>query len=145
MSFLLDTVTVSELRRDDGKMHPGVWTWQKGIGESWLSVITLNEIRYGMRKVERRDPAFAERLAAWYAQILSQPKSFRILHVDLSIAEQAADFRAAYGMSSEDSLIAATAKVYGLTLATRNTADFADTGISLVNPWEFPARSVKSD
>jgi predicted nucleic acid-binding protein len=42
-------------------------------------------------------------------------------------------------MSLNDSLIAATAKVHGLTLATRNTADFAATGIALFNPWDFKA------
>jgi predicted nucleic acid-binding protein len=62
-------------------------------------------------------------------------KRFRVLNVDHPIAELAADFRADYQTPFEDSLIAATAKVHRLTLATRNTADFEATGISLVNPW----------
>ncbi len=136
MRFLLDTVTVSELRRAEGKMVPNVWKWQKDIGEVFLSVVTLNEIRYGIRKVEQRDPAFAIRLSVWYSKIVAQPQRFRVLNVDIAIAEQAADFRAIYGVSFEDSLIAATAKIYRLTLATRNTADFAGTGIAFVNPWE---------
>jgi predicted nucleic acid-binding protein len=57
--------------------------------------------------------------------------------VDRVISEQAADFRAAFGAPLPDSLIAATAKVHNLTLATRNTADFKACGIDLVNPWEF--------
>lgn len=136
MSFLLDTVTVSELRRTDDKMNPGVWAWQKDIRESFLSVVTLNEIRFGMKKVERRDPGFASQLSAWYDQIIARPQWFRILNIDRAIAEQAADFRAAHDTPFEDSLIAATAKVHDLTLATRNTADFAATGIRVVNPWE---------
>jgi predicted nucleic acid-binding protein len=136
MRFLLDTVTVSELRRTDEKMHPGVLAWQKNLRESFLSVITLNELRYGMRKVEPRDPVFAAQLSNWYAQIIKQPQRFRILTVDRTIAELAADFRAVHDAPFEDSLIAATAKVHGLTLATRNTSDFKDCGISLVNPWE---------
>lgn len=136
MSFLLDTVTVSELRRTDDKMNPGVWAWQKDIRESFLSVVTLNEIRFGMRKVERRDPGFAAQLSAWYEQIIARPQRFRILNVDRAIAEQAADFRAAHDTPFEDSLIAATAKVHDLTLATRSTADFLATGIRVVNPWE---------
>ena len=139
MRFLLDTVTVSELRRTDHKMHPAVWAWQKDIKESFLSVITLNELRYGMRKVESRDPIFAAQLSAWYSQIIARPRRFRILAVDRAIAEQAADFRAANNTPFEDSLIAATAKVHGLTLATRNTADFTATGIDLVNPWNHEA------
>jgi predicted nucleic acid-binding protein len=138
MRFLLDTVTISEFRQKD-KVHPRVRKWQESIGDVWLSVITLNELRYGMRKVESRDPVFASRLAAWYSQIITQPQRFRILPVDRAIAEQAADFRAAHDTPFEDSLIAATAKVHGLTLATRNTADFQATGISLVNPWEYSA------
>jgi len=139
MPILLDTVTVSELRRSESRMHPGVWTWQQGIGEAFISVITLNELRYGLRKVEPRDPVFAAHLTAWYAQILAHPQKFRILDVDRGIAEQAADLRAEHDTPFEDSLIAATAKVHNLTLATRNTADFEACGIDLVNPWECVA------
>ena len=139
MRFLLDTVTVSELRRSADQMNPQVWKWQKKIREAFLSVVTLNEIRYGIRMVETRDALFATQLSAWYGQIVVQPRKFRILNVDRTIAELAADFRAAHGTPFEDSLIAATAKVHGLTLATRNTADYKATGIQLVNPWEHGA------
>ncbi len=136
MRYLLDTVVVSELRRGERRMHQGVRKWQVGIGEVWLSVVTLNELRFGMRKVEKKDPAFAIRLLDWYGQIIGQPHRFHILNVDRPIAEMAADFRAAHDTPFEDSLIAATAQVHGLTLATRNTADFQACGIRLVNPWE---------
>jgi len=134
MHFLLDAVTVFELRRTDEKMHPAVWAWQKNLRESLLSVITLNELRYGMRKVEPRDPVFAAQLSAWYSQIIMQPQRFRILNVDRTTAELAADFRAAHDIPFEDSLLAATAKVHGLTLATRNTGDFQATGIQPTRP-----------
>jgi predicted nucleic acid-binding protein len=104
-----------------------------------LSVITLNEILYGIRMVERKDPGFAGRLAHWYANLLTRPAQYRIREVDRSIAEQAAEFRAIHGMALADSLIAATAKVHRLTLATRNTAHFKDCGIDLDNPWDFVA------
>jgi len=136
MRYLLDTVVVSELRRGERRMHQGVRNWQVGIGEVWLSVVTLNELRFGMRKVEKKDPPFAIRLSDWYGQIIGQPQRFHILGVDRPIAEQAADFRAAHDTPFEDSLIAATAQVHGLTLATRNTPDFQACGIRLVNPWE---------
>lgn len=139
MRFLLDTVTISELRRE-AKAHPRVRTWQESIGEVWLSVVTLNELRYGLRKVETRDPVFASLLAAWYDNLIAQPRRFRIIGVDRAIAEQAADFRAWHDIPFEDSLIAATARVHDLTLATRNIADFHPCGIKLVNPWE-PASS----
>ena len=140
MRYLLDTVTLSAFRRPD-KADPNLLRWQKAqrgtVG--YVSVVTLNELHYGMRKVEARDPVFASHLAAWYSKIVSLPDQFRILMVDRAIAEQAADFRAGHDTPFEDSLIAATARVHGLTLATRNTADFEATGIPLVNPWEFVA------
>lgn len=137
MPYLLDTVTILAFRRPD-KADPNLLRWQKAqrgkIG--YVSVVTLNELRYGMRKVGPRDSVFSSHLSAWYSQIVSLPDQFRILMVDRPIAELAADFRAAHDTPFEDSLIAATAKVHGLTLATRNTTDFKDTGIALVNPWE---------
>lgn len=136
MPYLLDTVTLSALRRPD-KADPHLLRWQKAqrgkIG--YISVVTLNELRCGMKKVEPRDPVFATQLGAWYSQIVSLPDQFRILSVDRAIAELAADFRAEHHTPFEDSLLAASAKIHGLTLATRNTGDFAATGISLVNPW----------
>jgi hypothetical protein len=135
MRFLLDTVTISEFRRE-ARAHPRVRSWQVSIGEVGISVITLNELRYGLRKIEARDPVFASLLAAWYNNLLAHPRRFVILAVDRAIAEQAADFRAEHGTPFEDSLIAATAKVHDLTLATRNISDFEACGIKLVNPWE---------
>lgn len=135
MRHLLDTVTVSELRRGP-RVDPNVKRWQEGIGEVWISVITLNELRFGIRMVETKDPPFAARLLIWYSQLLSNPQRFRILNVDRAIAEQAADYRADHRTPFEDSLIAATAKIHGLTLATRNTSHFEKTGIALVNPWD---------
>lgn len=135
MQYLLDTVTISELRLRE-KAHPGVWKWQAGVGDIGISVVSLNEIRYGIKKVELRDPDFAARLTTWYANLIAQPERFRIQNVDRIIAETAADYRAAHDTPFEDSLIAATAKVHGLTLATRNTGDFEGLDIKLLNPWK---------
>jgi len=142
MPYLLDTVTLSAFRRPD-KAESRLVHWQKAqLGKvGYISVITLNELRYGMRKVEKRDPVFAAHLTAWYNNLIAQPRRFHILDVDLAIAEQAADYRAAHDTPYEDSLLAATAKVHHLTLATRNTADFQATGILLVNPWEHDPSS----
>jgi predicted nucleic acid-binding protein len=119
---------------------PSVIAWQASEGGSpaYVSVITMNEIRYGAKKVAFRDPGFAARLADWYQEILAAKPLYTILPIGIEIAELAADYRAAYGMSLNDSLIAATASVHGLTIATRNTADLEITGVSLFNPWDFP-------
>lgn len=138
MAILLDTVTVSELRKGD-RTNQSVRSWHESDegGLAYLSVITLNEIRVGIRELEWRDREFAGLLQLWYANLVSQPEVFPQLEVNLQIAEVAADFRAAHGTAFSDSLIAATASVHGLTLATRNVSDFGMTGINLLNPWDF--------
>lgn len=138
MALLLDTVTLSELRKKS-KAAPAVIAWQTAMGgaQAYLSVVTMNEIRYGLLRVKERDPAFGQRLQIWYQEILAAPLLYGIVPVDLTIAEIAAEFRAAHGTPYQDSLIAATAKLHGLTLATRNTEDFEATGIQIINPWNY--------
>ncbi len=136
-AFLLDTVTVSEFRKID-HIDPGVRAWQSNhVGdEMWLSVVTPLEIRQGIHQVRRRDPALADKLEAWLTATVVPAFRHRLLGVDLHTALQAAEYRADHGLCPNDSLIAATAKVHGLTVATRNVARFAPSGIALVNPWE---------
>lgn len=102
----------------------------------WISVVTPLEIRMGIHQVRRKDSEFATKLDAWLVNRVLKDFRHRMLGIDITTALQAAEYRAIHGLCPNDSLIAATAKVHGLTLATRNTADFQATGISLVNPWE---------
>ncbi len=138
MPYLLDTVTISAFRRD-GRTPPEILAWSASIDEPcyYISVISLNEIRLGIRNVETKDPEFGQKLNRWYESIVNQERYYRILPVDRQIAETAALYRADHVTPHFDSLIAATAKIHGLTLATRNTTDFIALGISVVNPWEF--------
>jgi predicted nucleic acid-binding protein len=145
MAFLLDTVTLSELRRAENA-DPAVSRWQASLlGQPvYLSVISLNEIWYGIRKIENRDPEFATLLGEWYANLIVQSALFILIPVTRQIAESAADFRAAHGTPYNDALIAATAQVHSLTLVTRNVSDFAQTGISIVNPWDAVETDMQS-
>lgn len=138
-AFLLDTVTLSEFRKI-GRLHPSVDAWQhRHVGdEMWISVVTPLEIRQGVHLVRRKDPEFAGKLENWLGNTVLPAFRHRMLGIDISIALQAAEYRALLNLSPNDSLIASTAKVHGLTLATRNTADFAKCAIVLDNPWEHP-------
>lgn len=137
MAFLLDTVTLSELRKKE-KADRKVLAWQSvHSARAYVSVITLNEICFGIRQVRRKDKAFAERLEIWYQEILRAKDLFLLISVDRAIAETAADLRHDFQMGYDDALIGATAQIHGLTLATRNTTDFEATGIAMVNPWKF--------
>ncbi len=137
--LLLDTVVVSELRRGT-RAAPAVVAWQASVTAipAYLSVITLLEIRLGIRNVAVRDPAFAARLEAWYGERLLPSFAGRLLAVDRAVAEAAAGLATSRTLPPHDALIAATARVHGLTLVTRNTPDFADTGVPVVNPWLVP-------
>jgi predicted nucleic acid-binding protein len=62
--------------------------------------------------------------------------SGRILAIDTAVAQRCATFHVPNPRSDRDALIAATALVHGLTVATRNVPDFEHTGVGVVNPWE---------
>ncbi|MES1197539.1 MAG: type II toxin-antitoxin system VapC family toxin [Pseudomonadota bacterium] len=133
--FLLDTVVVSE--RTKPRPNPKVSTWLAGLDpqSQFLSVITIGEIRYGVERL----PSSANklRLERWFAE-LTPFFVGRVLSVDLDVAERWGELRhqVRRTISATDSLIAATADVHNLIVATRNTRDFADLGVRVVNPWE---------
>jgi len=137
MPFLLDTVTLSELRKKR-KADPHVLSWQSAHpGPGYISVVSLNEIRFGIRRVWRSDKAFAERLEVWYQDIIRAKDLLIQVPVERVIAETAADLRYDFRMGYDDALIGATAIERGFTLATRNISDFEGTGVDLIDPWKF--------
>jgi predicted nucleic acid-binding protein len=139
MPFLLDTNVLSELRKGD-RTSKNVKAWQKSHAASdhWISVISLMEVQIGIVRALRHDPPFARILADWYDTSLVVAYMSRTLIVDRCIAEKRAEFERLRTLNHSDALIAATADVKGMVLATRNTKDFDDLGIPLVNPWEHP-------
>jgi predicted nucleic acid-binding protein len=138
MSFLLDTNVVSEWSKS--VPNPRLITWLAEVDEdsSFLSVITLAEIRYG---IERLPSGKRKRnLQEWLGEDLQLRFEGRILSVDAAIADQAGRMVAqseklGRAMDTADALLAATAKLYELTLVTRNTSDFKHLLPSILNPW----------
>lgn len=138
--MLLDTSVLSELRKA-GRCDPAVAAWQRDqeLERQFVSVISLLELKLGIELEARRNAEFAARLALWYEGRVKTAFQGRILAVDLQTAEACATLPAARTRPYRDSLLAATAMVHGFALVTRNTADFADTGLPLVNPWDHAA------
>lgn len=137
--YLLDTNVVSELRKvDAGKADPRVKTWAESSDAQsfFLSSITVQELEFGTLLIERRDPRQGSMLRAWLEKKILPEFAGRILPVDVLVARKSAALQVPDPKPYRDALIAATALVHGMTVVTRNTADFASTGVRLLNPWE---------
>lgn len=135
MNFLLDTNVVSEIRKRD-RAHPNVagWVARTPVEEIGTSVPVLAEIRRGIELKRRRDPQQARLLDRWFSQMRARLGD-RVLPVDEPIAEAWALLGIPHPLPLIDGLLAATAKVHGLTLVTRNVADVSTTGIALLDPF----------
>jgi predicted nucleic acid-binding protein len=140
--FLLDTNVVSELRKaPSGKADHNVARWARQVPAAhlFLSVISLQELEIGTLLAERRDPARGAVLRRWLEERVLPAFAERILPVDTAVARRSAALHVPDQRPVRDGLIAATALVHGMTVATRNVADFSPTGVPITNPWEEPA------
>ena len=136
--FVLDTNVLSELRKANaGKADPGVVGWAAGVpvGALFLSAISILELEMGILLIERRDAMQGGMLRGWFNEHVLPAFSGRILPVDCAVALQCARFHVPDPRAERDALIAATALVHGMTVVTRNVADFAPTGVAIINPW----------
>ena len=136
--FLLDTNVVSELRKaKSGKAHSSVTAWAAQIpaGALYLSAITLLELEMGVLQLERRDAAQGMIIRTWLDGHVLPAFAGRVLAVDTAVALQCARLHVPDRLSERDAMIAATALVHGMTVVTRNLADFEASGVPLLNPW----------
>ena len=134
--YLLDTHVVSELRKHH-RAAPGVRHWARHVPASslYISAITVLELETGILRLERRDAAQAALLRTWLDHHVTPAFAGRILPIDSAVATRRARLHVPDPRSEYDAMIAATALVHGLTVVTRNTADFAGSGVTLINPW----------
>lgn len=135
-AFLLDTNVVSELRKP--RPHGGVLAWLSSLDDSqlYVSAVTLGEIQAGIELTREQDPDKAQAIEHWLSLLAD---AYNVLPMD------AATFRAWARLMHkqsdtlyEDAMIAATASVHGLTVATRNVADFHALGLTVFNPFTVP-------
>lgn len=139
--FLLDTNVISELRKaGDGKANPNVVAWlsSEDATQFYISSITLMELELGTLRIERRDPVQGARLRTWIDSHILPEFSERTLPIDTAVALRCARLHVPDPRPDRDAYIAATALVHGMTVVTRNVADFEPAGIRLVNPWSDP-------
>jgi toxin FitB len=137
--FIVDTNVVSELRRmRTQKADPNVARWADSVdaADLYLSAITVHELEIGVLRAARKDPPQGAVLRAWLDDQVLPAFQGRILPVDAAVALRSAHQSVPDPCSLQDGLIAATALVHGMTVVTRNVADFAPTGVRLLNPWE---------
>lgn len=137
MTWLLDTNVVSELRKSDRAVHPGVlaWTADQEPETLHLSAITLLELEIGVRRKERTDAAQGALLRRWLDGSVIPEFAGRILSVDTTVAIRAGSLHVPDPRPERDALIAATAVVHGLTVVTRNLRDFDTLDVPVLNPW----------
>ena len=138
MNILLDTCVISELIKP--VPDPAVLAWTAGTPEAtcYFSTITLGEVMNGICRL----PAGKRRaqLETWFEGLLARYEA-RIVPVDATVAHEWGRLsgelaRRGTSTSMADGLIAATALVHGLKLATRNVADFKPFEAQIVNPWK---------
>ena len=136
--YLLDTNVISELRKaraGKADLHVAAWAAPVPLTQLFVSVISIHELEIGVLLAERRDPRQGRLLRTWLDDRVVAGFGSRILPVDIAVVRLSARLHVPDPRPFRDALIAATALVHGMTVVTRNVADFKPTGVPLVNPW----------
>ena len=135
--YLIDTNVVSESRK--AKPHGGALAWLQSLelGQGFFSAVTFGEIQKGVELTRRQNPVKANEIEAWATQL---ERTSQVLPMDAACFREYA--RLMHGRSEtliEDAMIAATARVHGLTVATRNEGDFTHFDVAVLNPFKHRA------
>ncbi len=135
MSFLLDTVLLSELRKAKPSRKVVRWMQTQKSETLFISVVSVGEIERGIEMARKSDAAFAAELELWIEALLRLYDD-QVLPVSADAARLWGRLSAKLGHDGADLLIAATALTHGLTVVTRNVKHFAPTGIAVINPFD---------
>ena len=132
--YLLDTNVVSELRKQ--KPHGVVLVWTQGLRneETFISAITLGELQAGVELTRTQDPTKAQEIERWVDRLAGL---YEVLPMDARCFREWA--RLMHKKSDrliEDAMIAATARLHDLVIATRNERDFIDFDVQIYNPFK---------
>lgn len=134
MRYLLDTNVLSETRRPRGDEGVKAWISSIPADDLYLSALVIGEVRRGIERLKRRDPDQAMVYETWLDTVLLDYTD-RILPVDAEIADEWGRMSVPDPVPIVDGLMAATAKVRGMTFVTRNIADVERTGVALLDPF----------
>jgi predicted nucleic acid-binding protein len=137
VKYLIDTNIISEVRKG-ARCDRYVAAWFESIADAdiYLSVLVVGEIRKGIERARPNNPVQATALEQWLTELV---RSFteRIMPIDQAVADEWGRMSARRSLSTIDSLLAATAKMNGMTLATRNLSDVSDLDVHAINPFEW--------
>ena len=138
MSYLIDTCCISELVKKTPNPNVVKWFADQDELSMYLSVITFGELRKGIEKLP--DSKKKKELNRWVNEDLSRRFKNRVLNITIEEVNKWAEILAAAEKDGKplpaiDSLIAATAQVYDLSVVTRNTKDMKGSGVEVINPW----------
>jgi hypothetical protein len=135
MMYLLDTNVVSELRKRDPDRNVLAWYATVTSADLFLSVLTIGEIRLGIERLRRKDAAQADIIEQWLRGLQAGYRD-HLIDVDAAVAEEWGRMNVPDPLPVIDGLLAASAKIHGWTLVTRNVADLTGSAVSLLNPFE---------
>ena len=134
-SYLLDTNVISEVRAR--RPHGALIAWLSAHDEKqlFLPAVAIGELQNGVELTRRQNPEKAGEIEGWIELLIA---TYRVLPMDAACFREWA--RLMHGrpdaMLSEDAMIAAIARVHGLTVLTRNERDFAHFHVAIVNPFK---------